>query len=333
MNRATSHDFASAKSTLIEDIPVIDIAPLLRGESMAETAEALMRAAQNTGFFYIQGHGISESLQQQAFDIAKRFFDLPLDDKQQIAVNRQQRGYLAPGMATLKGGKTHDLKEMFFWGPESWLPRLEAQRAEIPLVADNLWPNALPELAEQLLPYYRAVCQVGHRVLAALAVGLGESEDFFAKRYTNPLGRGQLVHYPQSSHEDEQALRFGAAPHTDFGVLTLLLQDQNGGLQVLNKQDEWIEAPPIPNTLVCNLGDLIHRWTNDRLSSNLHRVINRSGNERYSIPVFFDPDPDAIIDPSDFDSVSSADSKYPAVSVGDYIQTQNQKAFSQYQAP
>ena len=328
--QANNQDYAAAKALSPEDIPVIDFAPLIQNGDIEAVSEPLMEAALNTGFFYIKNHGIDQRLIDNALETSKEFFRLPAEQKQQVAVNTSQRGWLAPGMATLEGAKTHDLKEIFFTGPEQWSDALIAKKAQIPLIADNLWPAFYPALKDNVLPYYDAVCQLGHQVLKAIAVGMGEKSDFFAKRYTSPLGRGQLVYYPRSSSEDEAQERFGAAAHTDFGVITLLLQDNNGGLQVLNKQDEWVEAQPIDGTFVCNIGDLLHRWTNNHLSSNLHRVINRSGNERFSMPIFFDPDPDAIIDSRDFKKLANEEAKYPAVSVADYIDSKNRKAFAQY---
>lgn len=327
---AQHQDYAAAKALSLEDIPVIDFAPLLQEGDIRAVSEPLMAAALNTGFFYIKNHGISQQVIDNALETSKRFFRLSAEQKQQVAVNTQQRGWLAPGMATLEGAKTHDLKEIFFTGPEQWSDELLAKREAIPLIADNLWPEFFPELKASVLPYYDAVCQLGHQVLRAIAVGMGEDENFFARRYTSPLGRGQLVYYPRSGSQDEAEERFGAAAHTDFGVITLLLQDNNGGLQVLNKQQEWVEAQPINGTFVCNIGDLLHRWTNNYLSSNLHRVINRSGNERFSMPIFFDPNPDAIIDPKDFRMLADKEVNYPAVSVADYIDSKNRKAFAQY---
>lgn len=326
----TSKGFADATRIDLEDIPVIDLAPLINHGETEKVAGALLSAALNTGFFYIKNHGIDAKIIQRAIQASQNFFHLPAQQKQTVAVNRQQRGWLAPGMANLEGSKTHDLKEIFFMGPEKWSEKIAAQRHTIPLIADNLWPDFNPQLREYILPYYDAVCELGHKVLSALAVGLGEENDFFKKRYQSPLGRGQLVYYPKSSAEDEAQQRFGAAPHTDFGVLTLLLQDNNGGLQVLNKQDQWIEAPPINNTFVCNIGDLLHRWTNDYLCSNLHRVINRSGNERFSMPIFFDPDPDVEIDYKDFKMLADQPRKHEIVRVAEYIDAKNRKAFTQY---
>ncbi len=128
-------------------------------------------------------------------------------------------------------------------------------------------------------------------------------------------------------HEDETEQRFGAAPHTDFGVLTILLQDMQGGLQVLNNADEWIEAPPVKDSFVCNIGDLLEQWTNGALISTKHRVINRNKSARYSIPIFCDPASQTLIDPSDF---SDAPEQYEKITAGEHIAKRNSKNFTQY---
>lgn len=322
-------NFASAKKVDQSAIPVIDIASLLSDDDVQSVANEIYKAATDTGFFYIKGHGIDEALIQQAFKVAEDFFALPSEAKQTIAVNTSQRGWMATGMSKLQGAQTHDLKEVFFWGTEIAPdhPDLIAQK---PLIAENQWPDeTFPRLQAELKPYYNALCDVARKVLSAIAVSLDQDPDFFTSRYQTPLARGQLVYYPQSSKDDEAEQRFGVAPHTDFGVLTFLLQDDNGGLQVKHKSGDWIAAPPIPGTLVCNIGDLLERWSNDRFKSTVHRVINRSGNKRYSIPIFFDPNTDTIIDPCDL-GVSMDDRKYEPISAGEYIVSRNKKSFSQF---
>lgn len=327
------HNYATAKPLSADDIPVIDFAPLLLRGDIEAVAKPLIAAALNTGFFYIKNHGIDPQIMQRAFEASKQFFHLSQAEKTQVAVNTKQRGWLGPKMATLEGAKTHDLKEIFFTGPEVWSSEMWDKRSQIPLITHNLWPQAMPELKPNLLAYYDAVCTLGQAVLKVIAVGLGESPGFFTQRYTSPLGRSQLVYYPRSSQQDEAEQRFGAAAHTDFGVITLLFQDNNGGLQVLNKDQEWVEATPIENTFVCNIGDLLHRWTNGYLASNSHRVINRSTNERFSMPIFFDPDADVTIDSRDFKKFSQDQPKYGPIKVADYIHSKNRKAFAQYGDP
>lgn len=322
-------DFATAENVGLDQIPIIDISALLDGGAVENVAMQIIEAASEIGFFYIKGHCIDRSLMKNAFHASKTFFDLPEADKASIAVNTDQRGWMATGMSRLQGSKTFDLKEVFFWGAEiaDDHPDLIEGKA---LVAKNQWPNEVfPRLRTDLLPYYDAVCAVAQMVLGAIAVGLDRPHDFFDPFYKTPLARGQLVYYPESSISDESEERFGVAPHSDFGILTFLLQDDNSGLQVKHKSGTWIEAPPVANTLVCNIGDLLQRWSNDRLVSTIHRVINRSGNKRYSIPVFYDPSSESIIDPVDF-GMAKAQSNYEPIATGEYIMGRNKKSFSQF---
>ncbi len=311
-------DFAEAKQTEASEIPIIDIAPLMSGDAPDKIAAEIHEAATGVGFFYIAGHGISPGLMAQAFDVSRAFFDQSEALKASAAVDTNQRGWMATGMAKMKGAETHDLKEVFFWGTPDAPP-------------SNRWPTGFPRLQQELMPYYRAVCGIGREVLRAVAVGFDLPETVFDPAYKTPMARGQLVYYPPSSPGDEAEQRFGVAPHTDFGVLTFLLQDDNGGLQVRTRAGQWIEAPPIEGTLVCNIGDLLQRWTNDRFVSNLHRVINRSGNKRYSIPVFYDPSPDALVDPKVL-GTADADVRHEPITAAEYIAQQNQKAFAQYKS-
>lgn len=324
--------YADAKTVDLDSIPVIDLADLVadRPGAIETVAQQIVDASQRIGFFYVKNHGIAQAVIDGASAAMRDYFALPADTKAQKPVNTSQRGWMATGMAKLEGSKTHDLKEIFFWGPESWHPRLDARKGVDSLVAQNQWPDAaFPRLRQDLLPYYDEIQRVGRKLLSAIAVGLKLDSNFFESKYTSPMARGQLVYYPVSTAKDESEERFGSAPHTDFGVLTLLLQDMNGGLQVRNRAGEWVAATPIPGTLVCNIGDLLNRWSNETLSSNLHRVINRSGNERHSIAIFFDPDPDAVVDPAELGFPEGVD-KYPPITASDYIHGKNKKNFSQY---
>ena len=166
-------------------------------------------------------------------------------------------------------------------------------------------------------------------VLAGLAAGLGKPVDFFTPFYHRPLGRGQLVYYPPTTAADLVARRFGAAAHADFGVLTILFQDNLGGLQVQNRSGSWIEAPPVENSFVCNIGDMLSYWTGGRLASTIHRVINRTEQARFSIPIFCDPSSDAVIDPAVFAKPGQAECG-PAVQAGQFIQSRNQRNFTHY---
>ena len=313
-------------------LPVIDLAPLRAdgAAGLGAVAAEIRRAAEEVGFFYVAGHGIDPALQTRAQETAHRFFALPEERKRRVAVDRRNRGFLAMGDCRLPGAAATDLKEVFFWGPEAAADD-PAVLAGQPLVGPNNWPEDLPELRLAVWPYYQAVLEVAADLLRAVAVSLGLEPGFFAARYRRPLGRGQLVFYPPHP-EGAEVPNFGAAPHCDFGCLTLLLQDHNGGLEVRDHGGAWRAAPPLEGTLVVNIGDLLARWSNDRFRSTLHRVVNRSGRRRLSIPVFYDPDSDAVIDPRDMGLPPGEAPRYDAIAAGDYILSRNKLSFAHYRA-
>ena len=218
-------DFANAQSTNAKTIPVIDVSGAISGDGINGVADEIYAAAINHGFFYISNHGIEPALMEQAFAVSKAFFELPESKKQAVAVDKNQRGWLAQGMSRLQGSKTHDLKEVFFWGAQTAADDADMLAGK-PLCAVNQWPKDFPRLNADLVPYYDAVCQVARRVMAAVAVSLDQPANFFDEAYAKPLARGQMVYYPASTARDEKEARFGVAPHTDFGVLTVLIARQ-----------------------------------------------------------------------------------------------------------
>ena len=319
--------YAKAQSVDQDLIPVIDLSGRDHLETRCDLAQKLVATAENSGFFYISHHGIPKAVCEAAFKASRQFFALDHAVKSKITVDQNQRGWMAQGLTNLEGSATHDAKEVFFWGLD--IDQDDAAlKAGAPLVALNQWPqDDAPFLKENIMPYYHAVLDLGRDILSLLAEGLGQSPDFFAKAYEKPLGRGQLVYYPAMDGDDHKAERFGAAAHSDFGVLTILMQDDLGGLQIKSADGEWIEAPPIPDTFVCNIGDLLQMWTNNRLTSTLHRVINTSPKSRFSIPVFCDPASMTVINPQDFDPAAPADQ---ITTAGAYISGKNRKNFAHY---
>ncbi len=303
-------------------VPVIDLS-----KNTETIAANIHEAATGIGFFYVSEHGIPQQVIDEAFAASRLFFEMPENIKQAVAIGTDQRGWMGPGMSRMAGSMATDRKEVFFWGREVAANDPDLGKA---MVAPNRWPDdVVPCLREGVNPYYRAVCNVGARVMEAVAVALGGAPDTFAPFYTRPLARGQLVHYPPCAPEDEAEGRFGVAPHTDFGVLTLLMQDDSGGLQVQQRDGQWIEAPPLPGTLVCNIGDLLQRWSNDRFVSTVHRVVNRNAQVRQSIPVFYDPNTDAVVDPRLF-LRDGEDARHEPITPGEHIAGRNRQSFSQY---
>jgi isopenicillin N synthase-like dioxygenase len=210
-----------------------------------------------------------------------------------------------------------DFKEFFSIGLE--LPEDDpCVVAGEALRGPNQWPDFMPELRVALDAYYEEIGMAGADLLKAVAVGLGIEPGFFEPKYGKRLQRTQMVYYPPHPPMAETD-QFGVAPHTDYGCITLLYQDNSGGLQVRELgNNSWIDATPIEGSLVVNVGDLLARWSNDRFRSTLHRVINKSGHERYSIATFYDPTYGAVVDPCDL-GIEAASSLYPPVAAGDYI--------------
>jgi isopenicillin N synthase-like dioxygenase len=271
-------------------LPVIDIARLssaLLSDRQA-VAAALRAACFDKGFFYICNHGVAEVLVEAVFAEAARFFALPIAEKATLDKVRSNanRGYEPLEGQTLEAGAPPDLKEGFYIGPEHAAddPRVTAGKFNH---GPNRWPTKAASFRPTMEAYFKEMLLLGRRLMSALALSLDLDQDYFAAFCTEPMATLRLLHYPPQRAADDPTQN-GAGAHTDFGGLTLLRQDDVGGLQVWNSsKGGWIHADPVPATFVVNLGDMIARWTNDRYRSTLHRVVNTSGRERYSVPFFY----------------------------------------------
>ena len=312
-------------------IPVIDVARAMTGDASAmdEAARAIAEACTASGFFYVSGHGVPPELIEQTVAEAQAFFRQPAEAKRRVAVNRRHRGWNALGDALMFGATRPDHKEFFSIGLD--LPEDDPDvLAGEPLRGPNNWPEDRPAFRAALGAYYDAVGACGAKLLRCVALSLGAPAGFFDDKYRKRLQRTQVIYYPPqppAAHDGQGESQFGLAPHTDFGCITLLWQDGNGGLEVLERSSgEWIAAPPVPGTLVVNVGDLLGRWTNDRYASTPHRVVNRSGRERVSIATFYDPDFRAPVDPHAF-GVADADCRYEPILAGDHILGRIERSF------
>lgn len=264
-------------------LPVID----LRAPDVAQ----LRRACEEHGFFYVAHHGVDAALEQRLEAATRAFFALPPDAKQRVAMTNGGRAWR--GWFPLKGELTSgrpDLKEGFYFGDE--LPAGDAR----PMHGPNLFPREVPELREAVLAFIDAQRATGHRIMRALAQSLGLEAGFFERELTRePLSLFRIFHYPAPADVDE-AGGWGVGEHTDYGLLTILKQDDRGGLEVKTPRG-WTDAPPLPGTFVCNLGDMLDRMTGGRYRSTPHRVRNASGRSRFSWPYFFDPNFGARVNP------------------------------------
>ncbi len=315
--------YAQAKKVDAGIIPVIDITPLRDGSDPKGVADALHAASQGLGFIYIKGHGISDETIEAARSCAYEFFRQPDADKATISVSSKHRGWLGQGGAKMQNDAKADLKESFIWGYEDGDGNTPQDHA---LRGPNQWPEFLPSMRMSAMDYFNQVHEVAHHLMRGFALGLDLEEDFFLRTSAKPLSRASFVYYPKQPEEMGED-QFGVGPHTDFGVLTVLCQDNVGGLQVEDINGEWIEAPPIAGTLIVNVADLLARWTDGAYKSTPHRVVNSSGRERLSLVLAFDPDPDTMIDARE---VFGADypAKEPPVTCGDYLVWRFNKAFS-----
>lgn len=291
-------------------VPVIDIAPSGPRAHPAERAavvRAIDAACTDIGFFTIAGHGVPAALVDRMLETARAFFDLPAAEKQRVARPRpeQSRGYIGLGAENLSYSRgdvsTTDLKEFFAIGPvdvpdEAYYRRPEAY----PSFAPNLWPERPAELRGVWTEYYRTMEQLAARLMHLFALALGLPEEFFRDKTDRHISGIRANHYPEQV-ESPAPGQIRAGAHTDYGAVTILLPENVPGLQVLSRQGAWVDVVAPPGTFVCNIGDLMQHWTNDRWISTAHRVVNppraaAAGNRRLSIPFFHQPNYDALIE-------------------------------------
>jgi isopenicillin N synthase-like dioxygenase len=278
-------------------LPVIDVSPLLDGDGDAGTgavAAQIEAACRDRGFFYVTGHGVPADLLDQLAEASAEFFALPDPEKLEIAMargGRAWRGYFPVG-AELTSGRP-DLKEGLYFGTE--LPADDPRvAAGLPLHGANLFPRQVASMRPLVLSYLDELTRVGQAVLAGIALSLGLDAGYFATGYAaDPTVLFRIFHYPPATAGDDG---WGVGEHTDYGLLTLLAQDDSGGLQIAAPEG-WIDAPPIRGTFVCNIGDMLDRLTQSWYRSTPHRVRNRSGHGRLSFPFFLDPGFDDEVPP------------------------------------
>ncbi len=273
-------------------IPVIDLGS---GASDMQLAGDFRAAYGTTGFGYIIGHGIAPDLIASVFDASKRFHALPMGDKMQVAVNRGHRGYIPINTSTDVTSTLADVTKPN--QSASFMMMREDTTADpnVYLSGPNLWPK-LSGFRTALVEYHAAMSTLALRLTIIALQAAGVSDYSILSAFETPTTWLRLLHYPPRPANSPGDL-YGSAPHTDFGALTLLVQDDVGGLQVRTQSGRWVDVPRLKSSFVVNVGDMLHRMSNGRLLSTPHRVINTSGLERYSCPFFFDPHVNTVIEP------------------------------------
>ena len=300
-------------------LPIIDVAPLGSDDEAAiqAVARTIGEACRNIGFFYIAGHGVPDDLSMRAYAQSACFFDLPLADKTALAISRSMnnRGYAGLTSESLDPDDAADFKEAFNVGREP--AQGEVFDPDLPSAGPNQWPD-LPGFEVCMTEYYTTMRRLAERLHIAFAIDLGLPRGWFAPYIDRPLATLRLLRYPAGAAAPD---RPGAGAHTDYGSLTILSQDQTGGLEVQTRDGAWIAAPPVPGAFVCNIGDCLMRWSNDTYKSTPHRVMNRTARLRHSIAFFFDPNPDALIACLPTCETPDRPPRYPPVTAADYLRS------------
>jgi isopenicillin N synthase-like dioxygenase len=280
-----------------EEIPVLDLAPWMAGVpgALDSLAASLRYAFEDIGFYFIRGHGVPATLTDAAFVEAARFHALPLEAKMKLERNLHNVGYLPMRKVTkqITAANRPNLNEAFFvkrdLPPDH--PDVVANKR---FRGANLWPADLPGFRETVVAYCNAMEALALKLLPIYARALDLPRDYFRQPFApEPQYTLRMTHYPpQDVVEGDE---FGIAPHTDTSFLTMLAQNRIPGLSIRARSGKWIDAPAWDGHFLVNGGDMLRRWTNDRFLATPHRVINRSGGERYAIPFFFDCTADHVM--------------------------------------
>jgi len=321
--RAFVESGLEAATVPFTSIPVIDFEPMFSGSAKArrKVGETVRDACTQVGFFYAKNHHVDPKIIERTFEAARKFFDLPLEDKLavDIAKSPNLRGY-----TKLLGENTDptargDLHEGFDIALDLTTDDPDV-KAGVFGYGPNQWPDDLPGFREAILNYHAALRVFGHRIFRAFALALEIDENFFEPLISKPMIQMRVLHYPsQDGPVDDRQIGIGA--HSDYECFTMLCTDDVPALQVLNSAGEWIMAPPIPGCFIVNVGDLMARWTNGYFASTVHRAINRSGRRRYSIPVFFGTNSQSVIEVFPTCQGPGRPPKYPPITAGDYIRS------------
>lgn len=313
-----------------EGLPILDLAQFDYDEAGAgRIARELDRTFREIGFCYIANTGVAPALIDGVFAASRRFHAQNPAAKNAIAINEFFRGYIAPKTSQLVTSTVAKVTKPNL--SESFMLMHEVSPGDPewgqPLQGPNQWPAGLPGFREAVTAYNSALEDVARRLTRLIARALHLSPSALDPYFQKPTTWLRLLHYPAQG-PCPPADEFGAAPHTDYGFITILLQDEIGGLEVRRSDGTWLPATPVPGTFVINVGDMLSRWTNGRWQSTPHRVQNRATVDRYSVPYFFTPAMSATIAclPTCINAGESA--RYQPVQFGEYVMERLGKNYS-----
>ncbi|KAI0409710.1 2OG-Fe(II) oxygenase [Xylaria palmicola] len=295
------------RDALPSEIPIIDVSGIFSAskDDRIRVARQIRDAATNNGFFYMANHGVPDEVPEAARERLLAFFRQPQEVKERAGIRHSAyfNGYKPPRSQHINPTESVDVRETFSWTYDPrYDPSVPDPAAIPPDVArylrceDFQWAATadLPGFKDAIVRYWRACLAVARALVRSFALSLDLPEDFFAAKFTHPDAALALNYYPplppaqkRGGEAEAEAVEVSIGSHTDFQLFTILWQDHCGGLQVLSRQGQWINAKPIPGTFVVNIADYMQRITNDRYVSTVHRAQNYSGKERISMPFFF----------------------------------------------
>ncbi len=318
MPRAMSRSVHAA----FQSLPEVDVSGLYSDEleQRRRAAHALVAACREAGFFYLTQHRVAPALVDQLLQQAGAFFAQPSADKLAYYIGRStnHRGYVPPGEEVFYGSE-RDQKESFDLCFEA--PPDAIARSPNPFSGANVWPE-LPGFREVVAAYYAQVFDLGRKLLAGFALGLGLPETFFDRFVTAPPSQLRLLHYPPNPGAE---VKVGIGAHTDYECFTILLPT-GPGLEVMNGAGDWVDAPPRPGAFVVNIGDTLEMWTNGELTATSHRV-RKIEEERFSFPLFFACDYDVEVAPLPQFVSDDRPARYPPVKAGEHLYAQTVQSF------
>ena len=305
-------------------IPKIDISEIEEKEFSRTLLQDFFSAYNKYGFGYIINHGIEKTLIEQLFQVSKQFHSQPLSEKMRVALDHNHRGYIAINTSTDVNSKLADVKKPN--QSESFMMMRE-DKSELPdvyLSGPNQWPK-LENFKEVLEKYTCNMTKLGRNLMRLALLSSGVKDLSVMQSLDTPTIWLRLLHYPPISKNSPSDL-YGSAPHTDFGCLTILAQDEIGGLQVQTKEGKWIDVPKLEGSFVVNVGDMLSRYTNGLLRSTPHRVINKSGKERFSCPFFFDPHTNAVVQPLK----GTGKPKFSPINFGEFLREELEASYEKH---
>lgn len=308
-------------------IPIIDLNPLLKENKYQEVALNIEKSLTTTGCFYIKNYGINELLINEVFECSKQFFNLSLNTKLNLDSRKSNthRGYFPIYAENTNPSVGLDYKEGFDIMLDHALTDKRVIK-KLPFHGKNIWPQPNSKFEIVSMKYYFELVKLAHRLMETIAVILSLPKNYFLGNQNDPFAMLRMLRYPPKKINFKDNL-IGAEAHTDYGLITILKQSDVGGLEIQKIDGKWIPVPPINNTLLVNLGDEIARWTNNKLLSTTHRVINKSNRERYSSVFFFHTPHDRLIEciPSCITKENPA--SYKAIKAIDYMQQRFTETF------